>query len=213
LPADRFLFLFFFDFTSYVHRKNPQAAIRAFLHAFPDPSDTRVGLVIKMNGMHLRPQEYQTFLHSIECEDPRILLMDKVLTDRDTKALVSVCDAFLSLHRSEGFGRGLAEAMYLGKPVIATGYSGNLDFTNHHNACLVDYTLVPVKDQEYPFGAGQKWAEPDLDHAVWYMRRLLQEPQYGRTLGQQASDTIKTYHSPRAIGARYRARLSALKLV
>jgi glycosyltransferase involved in cell wall biosynthesis len=213
LPADRFLFLFFFDFTSYVHRKNPQAAIQSFLRAFPDPSDTRAGLVIKMNGMHLRPQEYQTFLHSIECEDPRIILMDNVLTDRDTKGLVSVCDAFLSLHRSEGFGRGLAEAMYLGKPVIATGYSGNLDFTNHQNACLVDYTLVPVKDQEYPFGAGQKWAEPDLDHAVWYMRRLLQEPQYGRTLGQQASDTIKTYHSPQAIGARYRARLSALNLV
>ena len=128
LHEDRFLFLFFFDFTSYVHRKNPHAVIRAFLQAFPDLSDTRVGLVIKMNGMGLRPKEYQAFLESIDCEDPRIILMDTVLTDRETKSLVKLCDCFLSLHRSEGFGRGLAEAMYLGKSVIATGYSGNLDF-------------------------------------------------------------------------------------
>jgi glycosyltransferase involved in cell wall biosynthesis len=213
LPEHRFLFLFFFDFTSYVHRKNPQAAIQAFLQAFPDPAETCVGLVIKMNGMALRPQEYKTFLQSIDCKDPRIILMDKVLTDRETKALVKLCDCFLSLHRSEGFGRGLAEAMFLGKPVIATGYSGNLDFTNDHNACLVDYRLVPVKEQEYPFATGQKWADPDIGHAVWYMRRLIQDAPYARAIGQRAAECIRTYHSPHAVGAKYRARLAALKLV
>jgi glycosyltransferase involved in cell wall biosynthesis len=213
LPPDRFLFLFFFDFTSYVHRKNPHAVIRAFLQAFPDADNTRVGLVIKMNGMDLRPKEYTQFLQSLDGEDPRIILMDKVLTDRETKALVKLCDCFLSLHRSEGFGRGLAEAMFLGKPVIATGYSGNLDFTNDHNACLVDYTLIPVKAHEYPFAAGQKWADPDIEHAVWYMRRLIHEPHYAQTIGQHASNYIKTYHSPSAVGAKYRARLTALQMV
>ena len=213
LPEDRFLFLFFFDFTSYVHRKNPHAVIAAFLQAFPDLSDTRVGLVIKMNGMGLRPKEYQAFLESIDCEDPRIILMDKVLTDRETKSLVKLCDCFLSLHRSEGFGRGLAEAMYLGKPVIATGYSGNLDFTNAHNSCLVDYRLIPVRDDEYPFGKGQKWADPDIEHAVWFMKRVVNEPHYAQTIGQHAGDFIKTHHSSQAVGTKYRGRLEALNLL
>ena len=213
LPEDRFLFLFFFDFTSYVHRKNPHAVIRAFLQAFPDLSDTRVGLVIKMNGMGLRPKEYQAFLESIDCEDPRIILIDKVLTDRETKSLVKLCDCFLSLHRSEGFGRGLAEAMYLGKPVIATGYSGNLDFTNAHNSCLVDYQLIPVREDEYPFGKGQKWADPDIEHAVWFMKRVVTEPHYAQTIGQHAADFIKTHHSSQAVGTKYRGRLEALNLL
>jgi glycosyltransferase involved in cell wall biosynthesis len=213
LPEDRFLFLFFFDFTSYVHRKNPHAVIQAFLQAFPDSSDSRIGLVIKMNGMGLRPKEYHTFLQSIDGEDPRIILMDRVLTDRETKSLIKLCDCFLSLHRSEGFGRGLAEAMYLGKPVIATGYSGNLDFTNEHNSCLVDYRLIPVRDHEYPFASGQKWADPDIEHAVWFMKRVVNEPQYAQTLGRHAAGFIKTYHSPSAVGAKYRERLAALNLM
>jgi glycosyltransferase involved in cell wall biosynthesis len=166
-----------------------------------------------MNGMDLRPQDFKAFIQSIDRDDPRILLIDKVLTDRETKSLVNLCDCFLSLHRSEGFGRGLAEAMYLGKPVIATGYSGNMDFTNNHNACLVDYTLIPVKGNEYPFAAGQKWADPDIDHAVWFMKRLINEPHYAQTIGQHAENYIKTYHSPSAVGAKYRARLAALKMV
>ncbi|MBA3968284.1 MAG: glycosyltransferase [Nitrospirales bacterium] len=213
LPDDRFLFLFFFDFTSYVQRKNPEGAIRAFLQAFPDLDDARVGIVIKMNGMDLRPLEYQAFMQSIDCEDPRIILMDKVLTDRETKSLVKLCDCFLSLHRAEGFGRGLAEAMYLGKPVIATGYSGNLDFTNAQNSCLVDYRLIPVREHEYPFAKGQKWADPDIEHAVWFMRRMVNETQYAQTIGRHAADFIKTYHSSRAVGEKYRGRLAALNLV
>lgn len=213
LPEDRFLFLFFFDFTSYVHRKNPEGAIRAFLQAFPDVDDARVGIVIKMNGMDLRPQEHQAFIQSIDCGDPRIILMDKVLTDRETKSLVKLCDCFLSLHRSEGFGRGLAEAMYLGKPVIATGYSGNLDFTNAHNSCLVDYRLIPVREHEYPFAKGQKWADPDIEHAVWFMKRVVNEPHYAKIIGMHAADFIKANHSSRAVGEKYRGRLAALNLL
>lgn len=213
LPEEKFLFLFFFDFTSYIQRKNPGGALRAFLQAFPDPGDQRVALVIKMKGMEICPGEFQTFLQQIDQEDPRIILLETVLTDRETKALVQLCDCFLSLHRSEGFGRGLAEAMYLGKPVIATGYSGNMDFTNDQNACLVDYQLIPVLDHEYPFGTGQKWADPDLDHATWFIRRVVNEPQYAHTIGRLAEDFIRTHHSAQAVGAKYRARLAALKMV
>src|SRR5690606_32990034 len=98
LPDDKFLFLFFFDFTSYIQRKNPEGALRAFLQAFPDPGDQRAAIVIKMKGMEACPREFQTFLQKIDQEDPRIILMEKVLTDRETKALVQLCDCFLSLH-------------------------------------------------------------------------------------------------------------------
>jgi len=77
----------------------------------------------------------------------------------------------------------------------------------------VDYRLVPVKDHEYPFATGQKWAEPDIEHAVWFMRRLIKDTQYAQTIGQQAAYFIKTYHSPSAVGAKYRSRLVALKMV
>ena len=86
----------------------------------------------------------------------------------------------LSLHRSEGFGRGIAEAPLLEKPVIVTGYSGNMDFTNPQNACLVDYQLVDVGPDEYPHAAGQRWADPDLEQAAEYMRRVVRDPAWVR---------------------------------
>jgi glycosyltransferase involved in cell wall biosynthesis len=135
------------------------------------------------------------------------------MDDREIKELVRLCDCFLSLHRSEGFGRGLAEAMYFGKPVIATGYSGNLDFMNQANACLVDCTLIPVGADEYPCGAGQRWAEPDVDQAAWHLRRLVMDPAYAVEIGQRAAHYIQTYHSFAAVGARHRRRLEQLRLL
>jgi glycosyltransferase involved in cell wall biosynthesis len=213
LPDRKFLFLFFFDFTSYVIRKNPFAVIQAFLRAFVGEQAAEAGLVIKMNGMDLRPDEFTRFLACDELRDPRITLIDKVFDDGEMAGLVQVCDCFVSLHRSEGFGRGLAEAMYFGKPVIATGYSGNLDFTNDCTACLVDYTLVPVGEHEYPFGQGKFWAEPDVEHAAWYMKRLVQDQGYRASLGARAMNLIKSHHSPEVVGARYKARLTQLDLM
>src|SRR3546814_12429317 len=89
----------------------------------------------------------------------RVVLINRQMDDNDTKNLLRCCDCFVSLHRSEGFGRGLAEAMYLGKPVIATRYSGNLDFMDERTAYLVDHELVPVQTGEYPFAEGQHWAD------------------------------------------------------
>ncbi len=123
LPEGRYLFLAFFDFTSFVARKNPFGAIRAFLTAFPARSAERVGLVIKANGASARPSEARAFLASPELRDPRIVVINESLDRRSLIGLIERCDCFVSLHRSEGFGRGIAEALLLGKPVIVTGYS------------------------------------------------------------------------------------------
>ena len=213
LPENRFLVLFFFDFRSFIQRKNPWAALRAFATAFRDHHSAPVNLVIKMVGAEARPEDYQDFLASDAVRDPRVILINRVMTDQEIKELVRLCDCFLSLHRSEGFGRGLAEAMYYGKPVVATGYSGNLDFMNEANSCLVDCTLIPVGPDEYPHGVGQRWAEPDVEQAAWHLRRLVMDPAYAADIGQRAAHYIRTYHSFAVIGARHRYRLKKLRLL
>ena len=212
LPEDRFLFLFFFDFRSFVSRKNPLAVLKAFREAFSSADDS-VGLVIKTNGMAECTDAYEEFKSSGVADDPRITWIDRVMEDREIRSLVGRCDCFVSLHRSEGFGRGLAEAMLMGKPVIATGYSGNLDFTNEENCCLVDYVLVPVGEDEYPHGAGQLWAEADVEMAADFMRRLVEDPAFAEAKGRAGARYIRTFHSFAAIGARYRRRLEQLGLV
>ncbi|MBK8897683.1 MAG: glycosyltransferase family 4 protein [Candidatus Competibacteraceae bacterium] len=213
LPDDGFLVLFFFDFRSFIHRKNPEAALHAFFLAFHHEPATSAKLIIKVNGADARPDDYQAFLASEAVRDPRVILIDRIMEDWEITELVRLCDCFLSLHRSEGFGRGLAEAMYFGKPVIATGYSGNVDFMNEANSCLIDYTLIPVGADQYPYGAGQIWAEPDVEQAAWYLRRLVKEPEYAAEIGQRAAHYIQTYHSYAAIGARHRRRLEKLGLL
>ncbi len=213
LPARAFLFLFFFDFSSFIARKNPWAVIEAFERAFPDAQRDGVGLVIKLNGTHLRPDDYQAFLQQEAVRRPGVWLIDRVLSDPEIHALMKCCDAFVSLHRSEGFGRGPAEAMYFGKPVIVTGYSGNLDFCNDLNACMVEHSLIKVRQGEYPHGSGQLWADADRDHASWHMRKLVADPAYGKAIGARGSETIRAFNSPGAAGRRYAARLGALGLI
>ncbi|MGH9655742.1 MAG: glycosyltransferase, partial [Bryobacteraceae bacterium] len=124
--------------------------------------------------------------------------------------LMAACDSFVSLHRSEGFGLGIAEAMYLAKPVIATNYSGNVDFTKPDNSCLVDYRLVPVQEGEYLFPEGQVWADPNLEQAAAYMRRLAEDREYANEIGSNAAAFIRRQHSARATGARYARRLKQI---
>src|SRR5512136_3068638 len=100
----------------------------------------------------------------------RVIVIWKVFSDNEMRNLIRCCDCFVSLHRSEGFGLGMAEAMYMGKPVIATAYSGNLAFMNESISCLVDYKLIPVEEGQYPFPKGQVWADPDLDQAAYFVQ-------------------------------------------
>jgi glycosyltransferase involved in cell wall biosynthesis len=210
LPSSAFLFLSFFDFTSFVARKNPLGAVRAFCAAFPSEASSRVGLVIKSNGSEAHPAEARAFLATPELRDPRIVVVNEVMDRRRLVSLLKRCDCFVSLHRSEGFGRGIAEALLLEKPVIVTGYSGNMDFTSPENACLVDFRLVDVGADEYPHGSGQQWADPDLEQAAEYMRRVVSDPAWAASLARRGRECVEAQHGVAAVGRRYRARLEKL---
>jgi glycosyltransferase involved in cell wall biosynthesis len=185
LRDDDYVFLYSFDFSSTIARKNPHAVIDAFRRAFPS-GDERVCLVLKSsNGQ--RHSEWLMGLAKRSADDPRILVRDDMLERDDLWALQRCCDAYVSLHRCEGFGLGMAEAMCLGKPVVATAYSGNMDYMTVANSCLVDYRMIPVNEGEYLFAEGQRWADPDVGHAASYMRRLYEDRAWGRQLGAQAA--------------------------
>ena len=193
LPGDSFIFLCSFDFHSHVERKNPQATIRAFQTAFPKQRSDVCLLMKSSNGD--KHQEAVRSLLAMAHGDPRIVFRDEVIDRAHMQALQRCCDAYVSLHRGEGFGLGLAECMGLGKPVIATGWSGNLEFMTPANSCLVDYSLVPV-DGRYPDSEGARWAEPDvLDAAVW-MRRLADDRVSAKELGRKARRDIRHSLSP-----------------
>lgn len=209
IPESSYIYLFFFDVRSYIDRKNPWAVIEAFEKACTQRPDEDVRLVIKINPSASSESKVNLLKDAInQCPyGDRIIIVDKVYTDNEIKNLIRCCDCFVSLHRSEGFGRGMAEAMFLEKPVIATGYSGNLDFMNEENSFLIRYTLIDVNEGSYPHAKGQLWAEPDIEQAAKYMIQLLDDRDYGRKIGQIASRYIRMYFSYRAIGLKYKERI------
>jgi glycosyltransferase involved in cell wall biosynthesis len=206
LPDDRFLFVFSFDVLSGLVRKNPEACIRAFRTAFPGGHEP-TGLVIK--AMRATPDNpHWAEMLQAAGEDRRITIINRTLTRAEVLDLYRCCDCFLSLHRAEGFGRGIAEAMLLGKPVIVTGYSGNMDFTTLGTAALVDHRLQPVGPGEYPFGDGQLWAQPDVDHAAWWMRLLTADRQTRDQLSSMGQQLTAMTYAPAAVGGGYVALLN-----
>ena len=211
LPKERFLFLFIFDFKSYVSRKNPLGCIKAFQKAFSQ-NDKSVGLILKCLGGDRYADEFMILTRAVQ-GDSRINLIDAAFSTEEINGLMSVCDSFVSLHRSEGIGLSIAQSMLLGKPVIATNYSGNTDFTKPNNSCLVDYNLIEVKEGEYPFCKGQVWADPNIDQASNYMRRLVEDESYRNAVAQSGFSYIKTHHNAEVVGINYRSRLIELGLL
>jgi glycosyltransferase involved in cell wall biosynthesis len=171
LPQDEFLFLFVFDFNSHLQRKNPQGVVDAFLMAFPK-KETPVGLILKVMNTNDENPEWKEFLKLVK-KDDRIKLIEETLDRPDVLGLIECCDAYVSLHRGEGFGRTLAEAMLYGKSVIATNYSGNVDFMEDGLSYPVDYRLKPIPAQAYPFieeSDKAVWAEPNIEDAASKMK-------------------------------------------
>jgi glycosyltransferase involved in cell wall biosynthesis len=209
LPEDSFIFYFSFDFRSYSARKNPLAAIEAFRRAFPSRGAPTV-LLLKTIGSEWKPDDRNNLLDAIG-GDPRILLIDRELPRPRATALLALTDCFLSLHRSEGFGRGPAEAMLLKKPVITTDYSGTADFATRETALLVDYQLVPVGDKQYPGASGQVWAEPDIEQAAAAMRRISRDPDLARRLGRSGRELIRRLYDPEVVGIRYVERIREIR--
>lgn len=208
LRDDAFLFLNSFDFNSFQARKNPLATIRAFRNAFDD-GRRDVQLLIKSSNGHRHPDRLRELLDAAG-GDERILVRDDVIDRAHVQALQRCADAYISLHRSEGFGLGLAECMRLGKPVIATAWSGNMEFMTPENSCLVDYEMVGVSEGEYLYHEGQRWAQPNVEHAAAYMRRLVDEPGYAAGIGRQASSDILEKLSSQAVAGKLIQRLAQI---
>lgn len=208
LDENAFFFLNSFDFNSFLTRKNPFAVIEAFRRAFPD-GRANVRLLIKSSNGHRHPDRLRELLN-VAAVDRRILVRDEVIDRADVQALQRCADAYVSLHRAEGFGLGLAECMRLGKPVIATGWSGNMEFMTPDNSCLVDYRLVPVNEGEYLHHAGQRWAEPNIDGAAAYMRRLVEDRAFAAKIGAQAALDIRAKLSAHTAAVRIIQRLETL---
>jgi len=212
LPEDRFLFLFSFDFNSFTSRKNPEGAIAAFREAFA-PTRRDVGLVIKSINAANKPEKMRE-LRALIGGDDRIVIVDGFFTRDQVSGLQTVVDAYLSLHRAEGLGLGLAESMYQGKPVIGTGYSGNLEFMNEQNSCLIDYRRVSIAKGEYICDDECfEWAEPDVGHAAQHMRRLVDDADFRVRIATRGQQDIRTRFTLAATAAAIRGRLEELRLL
>lgn len=207
LEENDFVFLCSFDFNSYVERKNPEAAVEAFRLAFAN-RQPNVKLLVKSSNGHRHLEKLRVLLNAVG-GDERIIVRDEIIDRADLGALQRCADAYISLHRAEGFGLGLAECMRLGKPVIATAWSGNMEFMTPENSCLVDYRLVPVGEGEYPHHAGQRWAEPDVDHAAKLMRRLVEDPAFAASIGARAAQDIRARLSPHAVAQEIIRRIES----
>ncbi|WP_299340430.1 glycosyltransferase family 4 protein [uncultured Pseudoxanthomonas sp.] len=205
IDSDAFVFLFSFDFASWIDRKNPMAVIRAFRHAFPAGRND-VLLVIKSSNGYRLPHWFRELVFEAG-NDPRVLLRDEVIDKVHVTALQRCADAYVSLHRAEGFGLGMAESMAMGKPVLATGWSGNLEFMDAECAGLIDYSLVPVPEAAYPGSAGQRWAEPDEEHAAHWMQRLADDRVFAKELGERGRDRVREVLSAETVAGQLRARL------
>jgi glycosyltransferase involved in cell wall biosynthesis len=210
VPEDAFVVLFFFDTLSFTARKNPEAVLTAFEILAARRPDADTCCVIKSRSGEVGGAQEEALEARVAALGPRAMTISGDLTDNEIKNLVRVCDVFVSLHRSEGFGRGMAEAMAFGRPAIATGYSGNLDFMVPGTGLLVDYELVPVAPGAYPRGEGQVWADPSPEHAADLIEQLLDDPAAARAMGRRARAHIGATLSLESAGRRLLARLEAI---
>lgn len=210
IPEHAFVVLFSFDFSSFSERKNPLAMLDAFERLCALRPAAPLHAIVKYKGGDEKNPARRALEGRLAALGGRAQGITRELSDNENKNLIRCADAFVSLHRSEGFGRGPAEAMTLGRVAIATNYSGNLDFMTPETSLLVDYDLIPVPEGAYLFPEGQVWADAQVDHAVQLMARMLDDPAEARALGRRASRHIRTNFSARAVGLRYTARLDEL---
>lgn len=207
LPANKLIALLMFDFNSYQYRKNPQAAIAAFRLAARTRSN--LFLVIKTINSQQHLQAYAELCDGVK-DFVNVIIIDQYFTRQQVWDLQHCCDVLISLHRAEGFGLAPAEMMYLGKPVIATGWSANMDFMTADNSFPVRYQLEPLAHDVGAYPAGPVWAEADIDHAAWCLGQIADNPDLALRVGQQAAHDIQVKLSPVAVGRLVRERLQVL---
>jgi glycosyltransferase involved in cell wall biosynthesis len=209
VPEDKFVFLFVFHMTSVMERKNPLGLIRAFARAFR--SDEPVVLVLKTTFGESYPKLMDELRAAAAEAAVEVIVIDEIYAQDETLSLIETCDAYVSLHRSEGLGLTMAEAMLLGKPVVATGFSGNTDFMNASNSLLVDYQVVPIGVSIPPYEAEMRWAAPSEEHAAALMRRLFDDRAFAAALGARAKKDLGRNLNIEAAGRRMANRLSEIR--
>lgn len=204
---DRFMFLFTFDFMSVMKRKNPMGLIEAFKKAFK-PNEGPM-LVLKCINGETRADMFEDMKKATEGRKD-IIVMNRYLDSEMSAALMNLCDCYVSLHRSEGLGLTIAEAMLLGKPVIATGYSGNLDFMKSETSFMVPWKRVKVGEGAEAYDANATWAEPDVNVAADMMRDVYEHPEKARAMAQAGKADLESRFTPEQTGSRMKARLEQL---
>lgn len=209
LPEDAFMFLTMADFLSVPERKNPLGAIDSFIKAFGSEPDD-VHLVVKISNSHCNRDIKKTIVERVQ-DNSSITIIDGYMDRSSLNSLIASADCYVSLHRSEGFGLPIAEAMSIGKPVIATGWSGNMEFMNDDNSFPVKYELTEIPLKNGPYKDAGCWAEPDSDHASEMMLKVSQNPGAAKKIGFLAKQKMAAQYSPEAIGSRIKDRLTWIK--
>ncbi len=202
-----------FDSFSFVQRKNPVAVLQAFQKAFEGVPEAR--LIVKTQN---RDSVFDTVqmrlwdqVDAITSKDSRIVVLNETLTYNDLLRLKAGCDCYISLHKSEGWGFGMIEAMNLGVPVVCTAYSGNMDFCSDKTAWLVESTPSRLQLGEYIFVRnGSMWVEPSVDHAAQQLRAAYDNPKKRLQKAKAAQNYIRKNFSAKAISKRYGTRIKEI---
>jgi len=203
-----FLFLFIFDYHSAFARKNPLATVEAFRRAFPAGSGA--SLVIKcINHEHHRA-EHERLLLAVG-DHPDIRVIDRYVSAGEKNSMIASADCYVSLHRAEGFGLTIAEAMCLGKPAIATRYGGNLEFMDDSNSWLIDARRVPIGPGCDPYPATGSWADPDVGQAAAHMRSVFEDRDEARRRAARGQRDLRERHSPTVAGRTMQERLDHVR--
>jgi glycosyltransferase involved in cell wall biosynthesis len=195
IKNEEFIFIFNFDFYSVYERKNPEAILNAFEIAFLNTDSVRLILkTIHADETNNNFKKFQSVIKGMKLNEKIIMINDNL--DRDEfMSVINACDCYISLHRSEGLGLGMLEAMSMAKPVIATRYGGNMDFMNDENSLLVDYQLIPVKEGAEPYQPGWLWADPDVQQSAEFMQKLYKDRVFAERLGNGAQDYINQHYN------------------
>lgn len=195
IPDDFFAVFFNFDIRSSYDRKNPEGSLEAFAKAFKD--NKKVCFVIKVSSADADKTKMERLkAKSVALGiDGRIILITETLSRKEMLSLIACSDIYLSLHRGEGLGLGMLEAMTVGVPVVATNYGGNTDFCHNDTAMLVDYKLVTPKTDFPLFKEVKEWAEPDVNQAAMYLRQIYENPSIGKEKALAAKAFIEDYYS------------------